>query len=134
MQNHEHDKRDGNMEYEELARLANQNKKNKEQRYKDSSKDRLQKIASKKIQTTMIGALSSIEKHLGFLWSHDQDGELTSEQEEMRELYEEIRSEILDKGNHQIRNLETELSQYDITWLRYQISLPVAPTTTKEEN
>lgn len=134
MQNHEHDKRDGNMEYEELARLANQNKKNKEQRYKDSSKDRLQKIASKKIQTTMIGALSSIEKHLGFLWSHDQDGELTSEQEEMRELYEEIRSEILDKGNHQIRNLETELSQYDITWLRYQISLPVARMTTKEEN
>jgi|TARA_Y100000310_G_C20643940_1_gene795532 predicted esterase YcpF (UPF0227 family) len=122
------------MEYEELARLAKQNKKNKEQRYKDSSKDRLQKIASKKIQTTMIGALSSIEKHLGFLWSHDQDGELTSEQEEMRELYEEIRSEILDKGNHQIRNLETELSQYDITWLRYQISLPVARMTTKEEN
>ena len=80
-----------------------------------------------------LAALSSIEKHFGFLWSYDQDGELTPEQEEMRERYEEIRSEILDKGNHQIRNLETELSQYDITWLRYQLSLPVVRMTNQEE-
>jgi len=122
------------MEYEELARIARKRKKDKEERYRENSKDRLQKIASKKIQTTMIGALSSIEKHFGFLWSHSEEGELTSEQEHMRDLYEEIRSEILDKGNHQIRNLETELSQYDITWLRYQLSLPVTRMTTREEN
>jgi predicted esterase YcpF (UPF0227 family) len=121
------------MEYEELARIAKKRKMDKEERYKESSKDRLQKIASKKIQTTMIGALSSIEKHFGFLWSHENDGELTPEQEHMRDLYDEIRSEILDKGNHQIRNLETELSQYDITWLRYQLSLPVTRMTNKKE-
>lgn len=121
------------MEYEELARIAKKRKHDKEERYKESSKDRLQKIASKKIQTTMIGALSSIEKHFGFLWSHENDGELTPEQEHIRDLYDEIRSEILDKGNHQIRNLETELSQYDITWLRYQLSLPVTRMTNKEE-
>ena len=121
------------MEYEELAKMARKNKKDQEERYKESSKTRLQKIAAKKIQTTMIGALSSIEKHFGFLWSHEQEGELTPQQEEMRELYEEIRSEILDKGNHQIRNLETELSHYDVTWLRYQLSLPVTRMTNKEE-
>ena len=121
------------MEYEELARIAKKRKMDKEERYKESSKDRLQKIASKKIQTTMIGALSSIEKHFGFLWSHENDGELTPEQEHMRDLYDEIRSEILDNGNHQIRSLETELSQYDITWLRYQLSLPVTRMTNKKE-
>ena len=79
----------------------------------------------------MIGALSSIEKHLGFLWSHGEERSLTPDQEELRDAYEEIRSEILDKGNHQIRNLENELSQYDVTWLRYQLTMPIA--SSKEE-
>ena len=58
---------------------------------------------------------------------------LTPEQEHMRSVYEEIRSEILDKGNTQIRNLEAEFSYYDITWLRYCMNLPVKPLESEEE-
>ncbi len=122
------------MDYDDLMRLSKKNKKTREERYKDSSKERLQKIATKKIQTTMIGALSSIEKHFGFLWSHGENDSLAEEQKEMKELYESIRSEILDKGNHQIRNLENELSQYDITWLRYQLTMPVAVSSKEEKD
>jgi hypothetical protein len=35
------------------------------------SKIRLKKDVKKKIETTMIGALATIEKYLGDLWGHD---------------------------------------------------------------
>ena len=119
-----------------LKDLINQTrdiKVNKEKKYKEDSRNRLLKISAKKIQTTMIGALSSIENHFGFLWNHDDgDENLSSESQHMKQLYEDVRSEILDKGNNQIRNLEAELSQYDVEWLRYQMTLPVIPRSSKE--
>lgn len=104
----------------------------RESKYKNDSKDRLSKILKKKIQTTMIGALSSVEEHFGFLWSN-KDGELTQEQKDMRDLYNKVRSEILDKGNHQARNIDAELAQYDVEWLKYSIQIPVISPTNKEE-
>ena len=105
-------------------------KKVRESTYKLDSKDRLAKILKKKIQTTMIGALSSIEENFGFLWNSKQD-ELTKDQEIMKDLYQKVRSEILDKGNNQARNIDAELAQYDVEWLKYSIKIPVI--TNKEE-
>ena len=100
-------------------------KQQRQDQYKFDSKDRLSKILKKKIETTMIGALSSIEEHLGFLWSHRDNESLTEDQVYMKDLYQKIRSEILDKGNTQARNVDAELSQYDIKWLKYTIKMPV---------
>ena len=111
--------------YAELVRRSDAFKLEKNTKYKEVSKERLLKIGKKKIQTTMIGALSTIEKHLGFLWGYESSESLTPEQEHLKELYEEVRSEILDRGNNQARNLEAEFANYDINWLRYQITLPV---------
>ena len=61
-------------------------KKTRENKYKLDSKERLTKIVKKKIQTTMIGALSSIEENFGFLWTNE-DGELTNDQKIMKDLY-----------------------------------------------
>jgi hypothetical protein len=72
----------------------------------------------------MIGALSTIEENFGFLWN-SPDGKLTKEQEAMKNLYNKIRSDILDKGNNQARNIDAELSQYDVEWLRYSMKMPV---------
>lgn len=105
-------------------------KKARESKYKLDSKDRLAKILKKKIQTTMIGALSSIEENFGFLWN-SQGSELTKDQEVMKDLYQKVRSEILDKGNNQARNIDAELSQYDVEWLKYSIKIPMV--TNKEE-
>ena len=99
-------------------------KKIRENKYKIDSKDRLSKIIKKKIQTTMIGALSTIEEHLGFLWDA-KDGKLTKDQQLMKQLYDKIRSEILDRGNNQARNIDAELSQYEIECIKYQIKIPV---------
>ena len=120
--------------YAEMIRKSDNYKTDKANRYKEVSKDRLLKVSKKKIQTTMIGALSTVEKHLGFLWGHESSEELTPEQEHLKEIYDEIRSEILDRGNNQARNLETEFAAYDINWLRYQITLPVKTINRKGED
>jgi hypothetical protein len=94
----------------------------RDKKYKAESKDRLSKILKKKIQTTMIGALSSIEENLGFLWNEDNP---KISKAEMTQIYNKIRSEILDKGNNQARNVDAELAQYEVEWLRYSIKIPV---------
>ena len=121
-------------DFSELVRASRKYKSDKEAKYKDSSRDRLSKIAKKKIETTMIGALSSIEKNLGFLWGHEEQRDLTPEEQHVKNIYDQIRSEILDKGNSQIRNLEAELAQYEVTWLRYHMTLPIANNTAIEED
>ena len=92
-------------------------KKEREHREKEISKERLLEISKKKIQTTMIGALSSIEKHLAFLWE-------SNDSQQLKEIFDELRSEILDRGNTQIRNLENEFTNYEILWKKYNINLP----------
>jgi hypothetical protein len=109
---------------DDIRQQYSEYKKMRESKYKADSKDRLAKILKKKIQTTMIGALSTIEENLGFLWN-SPDGKLTKEQEQMKEIYNKIRSDILDKGNNQARNIDAELAQYEVEWLRYSIKMPV---------
>lgn len=108
-------------------------KKARDEKYKLDSRDRLSKILKKKIQTTMIGALSSIEEHFGFLWNSN-GSPLTEEQKKMKNLYQQIRSEILDKGNNQARNIDAELAQYDINWLRYTINIPIKYKKSEDDN
>ena len=108
-------------------------KEMRDEKYRTDSRDRLSKILKKKIETTMIGALSSIEEHLGFLWDA-KDGQLTEDQVYMKDLYQKVRSEILDKGNTQARNVDAELSQYDVKWLKYTIKMPVIKQTEEEGN
>ncbi len=99
-------------------------KKIREEKYKIDSKDRLSKILRKKIQTTMIGALSSIEENFGFLWD-DSNSSLSADQKKaFKILYDKVRSEILDKGNNQARNVDAELAQYEVEWLRYNLKMP----------
>ena len=108
--------------YKTIIQMKRESEARQKAKYKIDSKDRLKKIATKKIQTTMIGALDSIEKHLGFLWEEDMDGKADGR---LIELYDIVRQEILDRGNDQIRNLNTEIDQYDIEWLRYNLKLKV---------
>ena len=119
--------------YAELVRKSDKFKTDRSSKNKEVSKERLLKISKKKIQTTMIGALSTVEKYFGFLWGHESPDALTPEQEHMKELYDQVRSEILDRGNNQGRNLETEFMNYEINYLKYQITLPVKPLNKQQE-
>jgi transcription termination factor Rho len=110
------------MDNKAIIQLRKQKELETKEKYKRDSRDRLEKIATTKVRTTMIGALETIEQHFGFLW--EEDG---AEAQMMREIYDKIRNEILDRGNNQIRNLATEIAQYEVEWKRYHMQLPVKP-------
>lgn len=118
--------------YVKLAREHADYKKRREENYKLSSRERLSKILKKKIETTMIGALSSVEDHLGFLWDDNGPEELAQERQEMKRLFQLIRSEILDKGNGQARNIDAELAQYHVHWNKFSMTLPVKKLGSEE--
>src|SRR5688572_6960260 len=113
------------MEDDYLKNLALKSKidNERDQQYKALSKERLLKICSTKIRTTMIAALDTVEKKLETLWQ--STGKPSNEQLVLIQLYQEMRKEILDKGNQQIRNLEDEFDQYEIHWKRHTLKLPV---------
>ncbi len=111
-------------DFDKLIRDRSEYKRTREEKYKYDSKDRLSKILKKKVQTTMIGAISSIEDHFSFLWNAE-DSEMTEEKKFMYEAFQKVRSEILDKGNTQARNVDAELNQYEIKWMKYSMDIPV---------
>jgi hypothetical protein len=56
------------------------------------------------IRTTMIGAISKIENKFGSFWGFSKSPEeRTENQTKLYELFRELREEILDLGNEQIR-------------------------------
>ena len=113
-------------EYNNFLKNSLDLKSAREERNKDISRDKLFKAAKKKIQTTMIGSLSTLESSFGFLWGSEiEDGDKTPEQKRLYEIYEEARAQILDRGNTQIRNLESEFVNYDIIRKKHYINLPV---------
>ena len=121
-----------NADFSEMVKQNRENKQVKVERTRDGCKTRLHNIAATKIKTTMIGSLNAVEKKFGFLWGLDEDGnkitnELSDDQLYMKRLFDELRSEILDNGNNQIRNFGTEIEQYDIMWNRYHIDFLIKP-------
>jgi len=74
----------------------------------------------------MIGSLSTLEETFGFLWGFNNNEEKTEDQKKLEEIYEQARAEILDRGNTQMRLLESEFVNYDIVRKKHYINLPVA--------
>lgn len=74
----------------------------------------------KRIQTTMIGALSKMENNFGYLWGHfkDETEELTEAEEKFADLWDFTRNQILNQGNTQIRNLKNDFLKYNTTKYR----------------
>lgn len=105
--------------------LVEARKIQEKEKFRAGSKERLQKICSKKVDTTMIGAISAFENAMGeFINMLDEESKLA-----FMEAFEFARSKILDNGNTQKRNMAEEFKQYTIEWNRYQIMMPVKPRT-----
>jgi hypothetical protein len=92
-------------------KLREQIKHENDEKYRANSKKRLLINVSKKFRTTMVGALAAFEKKFKHLWE---------EYPELRQLWEEARTEVLDIGNNNLRAAEQEISEYTITWDRYR--------------
>lgn len=84
-------------------------KRYKEENRKKNSKDRFLRFIESKIKTTMIGAISDIEKTMGDFINTKEGSE----------LFSKIRESILDRGNYQIRDLKDEADLYNIEFNGY---------------
>ena len=111
---------DGYDDFEHFKAQADQNKKRKDDSYKDNSKRRLLNNLKKKFDTTIIGSLAAFEDRFGELWGHGLPiGELDEDQLYWREVWADTRSKILDNGNANLRAAQNEIAQYTLSWNRY---------------
>lgn len=65
-------------------------------------------LLEKRFQTTMIGSLARIEDYLGFVWGHDKEM-ISIEQSDNRQIWQDLREDILDHCNYQMRAALTDL-------------------------
>ncbi len=122
-----------NINAEHLNVLKNKIKQQNENKYLEDSKKRLENIITTKIRTTFIGAIDIFEQNFGELWGYNSNQPLTSSQKELLKLWNQIRTEILDLGNNQLRAAQLELSNHTIKWNRYTVNIPIKPQGEKDE-
>ena len=111
-----------NISNDELIKLRNKIRKEAENKYLQNSKQRLQNIISTKIRTTFIGAIDAFERTFGDIWGYNSDKPLTKSQEELLKLWKQVRNDILDLGNNQLRAAMLELENHTVKWNRYTIT------------
>lgn len=108
----------------ELAALRRIQKDVRSGRIAHDSRERLKKIAKKKFRTCFISALSEFESMFGvLLWGHGlPEDEITSEQNANRVIWDQVRKNILDKGNAQSRALGMEIDLHHVEFQGYHMS------------
>lgn len=73
--------------------------------------EKLIKNIETRLRTIMIGSLSKVEENFGYLWNHGSDMKSKDEQN-FAEKWENLRIEILNHGNHQLRSAMDELHDF----------------------
>jgi hypothetical protein len=69
--------------------------------------DQLLYSIQKKFQTTMIGALARFEESFGYLWENNH-----KDRENFEDKWEDVRNNILNNGNKQLRAALNEISEF----------------------
>lgn len=64
-----------------------------------------------RLKTIMIGSISRIEKSFGYLWNHGDDPTTTT-QELFADKWEDLRLDLLNHGNNQIRATINDLENF----------------------
>ncbi len=107
----------------QLAELRKKQRQQSQGRIQHDSNQRLKKIIAKKLTTTFICALSEFETSFGYqLWGHGlPEEEITSTQKANKEKWEQVRTNILNKGNTQVRALTAEMDLHKVEFCGYQI-------------
>lgn len=90
--------------------------------FAEESRKRLDKIISQKMQTTFIGAISAFESNFGFLWGSGKK-ELTEEEQALFNIWQRVRTDILNNGNNQLRALRNELQNHSVSWNRHTLTI-----------
>jgi len=98
---------------DKMLELRKQIQVDEEEQKKENMRATLMKTVETNIKTAFIGAISSFENTFGYLWGHGEM-KLTEKQQQFRELWAQVRKEVFDKGNDQIKLAKRELSRYEV--------------------
>lgn len=93
---------------------------------------KLVKDLETRFKTLMIGSLSRFENSFGYLWNHGDDPK-TDSQEEFRDKWEDLRTDILNHGNNQIRQAVDELLFYFENKDKYEYNYNFVFDNTKKD-
>jgi hypothetical protein len=122
--------------FDKSRKILEEENREKEVLEKNIAKEKLERVLQKKFNTTFIGALDSFEQAFGYLWRHGENYASLSENEKrFRELWNDTRNEVLNKGNAQLRGALQEVSEYTLVWNRknYQFKLENNIRSTNDE-
>lgn len=88
----------------------------------EKNRDRFKNICKKKFQTSFIFPIAEFEEAFGKeLWGMGlEDNELTDEQKSNKVKWNQLRKNILDKGNGQLRAFLNETELYDVSYIGYK--------------
>jgi hypothetical protein len=81
---------------------------------------------SKRFETTIIGSLARFEETFGYLWGHNSTKDLTAKQQEFLDMWEIVRTSILNHGNNQMRSAIDDIINYvedENEYYKYRITL-----------
>jgi len=108
--------------YTQLHKLYESARKTNQERYAIGSKKRLIANIGKKFKTAMIGTIARCEEQLGFLWGYGLDpSQITEDQQRFKEeVWDVLRTEILNHCNSQLRAATEEMQEYSIQWNQYK--------------
>jgi len=76
----------------------------------------------KRFKTIMIGSLARFEKEFGYLWNNEEEPN-TKQEVYFREKWEELRNDLLDHGNNQIRHGLQDLGRYLSSVEKYNLQI-----------
>ena len=121
--------------HNELKRRVEAAKIKTKELSQQNSKKKLLRAVETKFKTAFIGALNQFEKKFGFLWGHGKpDNELTQNEKDFREIWEEARAEVLNNGNNQLRASQEEIAEYTMERNKYELNLTVKPRSNRNES
>jgi hypothetical protein len=67
---------------------------------------------SKRFETTIIGSLVRFEESFGYLWGLDSNKPLTAKEQDFLDMWEILRTSILNHGNNQMRMALDDIINY----------------------
>ena len=87
--------------------------------------DELRDIITRRVKTVFIGAISSIE--------NSPYGKLKEGSAEWEKAFRDLRKDILDKGNDQLKLLLEELGDFSVGQKRYTYNMPTLSSRAEME-
>lgn len=110
---------------QELYSLRNAQKETFQAKILKDSMIRLKDLSTKKFKTCFVYAIAEFENVFGLeLWGHNlPENQLTVLQKANRNRWQQVRTNILNKGNTQSRAMVAEMALHEIKFVGYKMDL-----------